>query len=69
VYMNILTLRFMRSVVGGPGGANHSVLCGGGEGCSYYARDVGVLRSCMPSSVVWCLVPASVVISLKACGE
>jgi len=55
--------------VGGPGGANHSVLCGGGEGCSYYARDVGVLRSCMPSSVVWCLVPASVVISLKACGE
>ena len=59
----------MRSVAGGPDGANHSVMCSDGENLSYCACGTGVLRSAMSSSVVWCLVPASIDINLRSFGE
>jgi len=48
--MDASTLRFLRSVGGGPGGANHSGVCDGGEGWSYGTYGDGLLRSSMSSS-------------------
>ena len=60
------TRQFLRSVGGGPDGAIHSVLSGGGDGLSHYACGDGVLRLSMSSSVVWFLVLASIYISIRS---
>ena len=53
---------------GGPAEASHSVTCDDDGARSSCVGD-GVLRSLMSSSVVWCLVPVSVVIRLRLCDE
>ena len=61
--------RFLCILGGGPAGAIQSV--------SFYDDGVrslcmwgnGVLRSLKSSAMVWCLVPASLVIRLRSCGE
>ena len=67
--MDTSTRRFLRSVGGGLGRANHSVLCGSSEGFFNCACGTGMLRSLASSSVILCLVPAFIDISLRSCGE
>jgi hypothetical protein len=54
---------------GGPARASHLVSCDDDGVRSSCVRGDGALRSLMASSVVWCLVPASIVIILGSCVE
>ena len=69
MFIDTSTRRFRYSVGGGPVGASHSVACDDDGVRSSCVRGGGVLMSRMSSSVVWCLVLASIVISLRSCGE
>ena len=63
------TRQFLCRMGGGLVEASHSVSCDNDGARSSCVRGGGVLRSLMSSSVVWCLVPESIVISLRSCGE
>jgi hypothetical protein len=69
VSIDTSTRRFLCSMGGGPAGASHSVSCDNDGFRSSCVSGGGVLRSLMSPSVVWCLVPESIVISLRSCGE
>jgi hypothetical protein len=69
VSIDTSTQRFLCCMGGGPAGASHSVSCDNDGVRSSCVRGGGVLRSFMSSSVVWCLVLASIVISLRSFGE
>jgi hypothetical protein len=69
VSIDTSTRRLLCSMGEGPTGASHSVSCDDDGARSSCVRGGGVLRSLMSSSVVWCLVPAFIVISLRSCGE
>ena len=60
---------FLCSMGGGPARASHLVSCDDDGVRSSCVRGDGALRSLMASSVVWCLVPASIVIILGSCVE
>jgi len=59
----------LRSVYEGPVGASRLVSTDDDVVRSFCVCGNGGFRSIKCSSVVWCLVPASIVIHLRLCGE
>ena len=66
---NTPTRRFRCRLGGVPAWASHSVSSDVGESGLSCLRGGGVVRSLMSSSVVYCLVHASIVINLRSCDE
>jgi hypothetical protein len=70
VSMDTSTQRFLCGVGAVYGGSlSQSVLDGGVCVVRSCSSDVWAVMSVMSSSVVWCLVPASIVTRRRSCGE